>query len=90
MLEGLLVPLVRALGPDMGASLVLVHGDHGVSVRCGVQVAGLEGSERRCEATLVMLRKALGHTSIVTIRRRGWMLVNDALPLALTLLDSYA
>ena len=40
--------------------------------------------------TLVMLRKVLGHDTIVTIRRRGWMLVNDAVPVALTLLDSYA
>ena len=75
---------------DLAVLRVLVDRSGKVTGRHDLnRLAGLEGSERRCEATLVMLRKALGHTSIVTIRRRGWMLVNDALPLALTLLDSY-
>ena len=39
------------------------------------RMAGLEAdSARRVDSCLVSIRKALGHDSIVTIRRRGWML----------------
>ena len=39
------------------------------------RLAGLEAdSVRRVDSCLVAIRKALGHDSIVTIRRRGWML----------------
>ena len=38
VLEGGPAPLTRGLGADMGAAVVAVHGDHGVDVRCNVQV----------------------------------------------------
>ena len=41
VLEGGPAPLVRGLGPEIGAAVASVHGRHGVPVRCGVQVAGL-------------------------------------------------
>lgn len=47
VLEGAPVPLVRALGPELGAAIAAVHGDHGVSVRCSVQVQRIEGSNDR-------------------------------------------
>ena len=52
------------------------------------KLAGLSGSQRRCEAVLVNLRKALGDGAIVTIRRRGWMLDNSVASQAAALINS--
>ena len=52
------------------------------------KLAGLSGSQRRCEAVLVNLRRALGDGAIVTIRRRGWMLDNSVAAIAVTLINS--
>jgi NADPH-dependent 2,4-dienoyl-CoA reductase/sulfur reductase-like enzyme len=46
VLEGLPAPLVRALGPAMGTAVAAVHGRNGVELRCGVNVAGIEGDGR--------------------------------------------
>ncbi|MFW2335957.1 NAD(P)/FAD-dependent oxidoreductase, partial [Ilumatobacter sp.] len=40
VLEGGPAPLMRALGPEMGAAVAAVHADHGVELRCDVQVDG--------------------------------------------------
>jgi NADPH-dependent 2,4-dienoyl-CoA reductase/sulfur reductase-like enzyme len=45
VLEGAAAPLVRALGAELGTAVAAVHGDHGVEIRCAVQVAGLEGGD---------------------------------------------
>ncbi len=52
------------------------------------RLAELEGSTRRCDAALVALRRALGEGSILTVRRRGWMLRNETAEVARVLLDS--
>lgn len=46
VLEGLAAPLVRGLGVRLGEVAGQLHRDHGVDLRCGVQVAGLEGHGR--------------------------------------------
>ena len=46
MIEAMPVPLVRALGEEMGAACAEIHRDHGVDLRLGVGVAGLRGDER--------------------------------------------
>ena len=46
LLEALETPLVRGIGPELGALVARVHQDHGVDVRCGVGVAGFVGTRR--------------------------------------------
>lgn len=46
MIEALPVPLSRALGPQMGRWLATAHRERGVDLRCGVGVAGFEGTRR--------------------------------------------
>lgn len=43
VLEGAPSPLIRGLGVEMGAAVAGVHARNGVHLRCGVQVASLEG-----------------------------------------------
>ena len=54
VLEGAPAPLIRGLGADMGIAVAGVHHRHGVDLRCGVQVAGIE-SNRRGRVTGVRL-----------------------------------
>ncbi|MDQ1461944.1 MAG: hypothetical protein QOI08_3428 [Actinomycetota bacterium] len=42
VLEMLPQPMVRGLGPELGAVIAAVHRDHGVDLRTGVEVAGIE------------------------------------------------
>jgi len=47
VLEGAPSPLIRALGVEMGAAVASVHARNDVELRCGVQVAGIEGADGR-------------------------------------------
>jgi NADPH-dependent 2,4-dienoyl-CoA reductase/sulfur reductase-like enzyme len=47
VLEGAPAPLMRGLGAEMGVVVARVHDRHGVDVRCGVSVAGIEGDGGR-------------------------------------------
>jgi NADPH-dependent 2,4-dienoyl-CoA reductase/sulfur reductase-like enzyme len=47
VLEGADAPLVRGLGAELGAAVASVHGRNGVDLRCGVRIAGFEGSDGR-------------------------------------------
>lgn len=44
VLEALSVPLVRAVGEQMGRTCAQLHRAHGTDLRCGVKVTGLTGS----------------------------------------------
>jgi NADPH-dependent 2,4-dienoyl-CoA reductase/sulfur reductase-like enzyme len=46
VLEGLDAPLIRALGPEMGSAIGDVHTRNGVTIRCGVSVASINGTTR--------------------------------------------
>ncbi len=52
VLEGLEAPLIRALGPEMGAAIGAVHERNGVTIRCGVQVASINGDAKVTGVTL--------------------------------------
>jgi NADPH-dependent 2,4-dienoyl-CoA reductase/sulfur reductase-like enzyme len=44
VLEGAEAPLIRGLGAAMGTAVAEVHADHGVEIRCNVQVEGFASS----------------------------------------------
>jgi DNA-binding winged helix-turn-helix (wHTH) protein len=51
--------------------------------------AGLDDlSERRCDAVLVGVRRALGPQAVVTVRRRGWRLDPQSTALAMTIITA--
>ena len=53
-----------------------------------LRLAGLDNvSARRADSSLVVLRKVLGADSVVTVRRRGWMLSDEAHKAAAKLLS---
>jgi NADPH-dependent 2,4-dienoyl-CoA reductase/sulfur reductase-like enzyme len=52
VLEGLEAPLIRALGPEMGSAIGDVHTRNGVTIRCGVSVASLNGTTKVESITL--------------------------------------
>lgn len=53
-----------------------------------LRLAGLDNvSARRADASLVVLRKVLGTDSVITVRRRGWMLSEEAHKAAVKLLS---
>ena len=74
---------------DLAVLRVLVDRSGKITSRDDLnKLAGLSGSQRRCEAVLVNLRKTLGDGAIVTIRRRGWMLDNSVAAMAMALINS--
>jgi DNA-binding winged helix-turn-helix (wHTH) protein len=53
-----------------------------------LRLAGIDNvSTRRADASLVVLRKVLGAENIITVRRRGWMLSEEAHKTAVKLLS---
>jgi DNA-binding winged helix-turn-helix (wHTH) protein len=52
-----------------------------------LRLAGIDNvSARRADASLVVLRKVLGTENVITVRRRGWMLSDEAHKAAVKLL----
>lgn len=53
-----------------------------------LRLAGLDNvSARRADSSLVVLRKLLGAENLITVRRRGWMLSDEAHTAAAKLLS---
>jgi DNA-binding winged helix-turn-helix (wHTH) protein len=69
-------------------AVLIEHNGHIVDRSSLRREAGLtELSPRRCEAALVKLRAVLGRDAIVTVRRRGWMLGQDAIAVAAAIVE---
>ena len=81
-------PLVRLGSAEAAVLRVLVEVAGRVISRTELaRRAGLtDQSERRCDAILVVLRRALGPGSIRTVRSRGWMLERSHVDLAISYL----
>lgn len=81
-------PLVYRLGEQEQSVLHVLLANRGrvISRRDLARRAGLANlSERRCDSLLVAIRRALGPSSVVTVRSRGWMLSDEAIDAAFTL-----
>src|SRR4029078_10953411 len=52
VLETLEQPLLRVVGPEVGAIFARLHREHGVDLRTGVGITGIERSARGARVTL--------------------------------------
>jgi 3-phenylpropionate/trans-cinnamate dioxygenase ferredoxin reductase component len=53
VLETAELPLLRVLGDQVARVFAALHEEHGVDLRCGVQVAGITGSDGRADGVLL-------------------------------------
>ncbi|UYQ65852.1 NAD(P)/FAD-dependent oxidoreductase [Streptomyces peucetius] len=53
VLEAAELPLLRVLGPEAAQVFADLHTDHGVDLRCGVQVAEITGADGRANGVLL-------------------------------------
>ena len=53
VLETAELPLLRVLGEQVARVFATLHQEHGVDLRCGVQVAGITGSDGRADGVLL-------------------------------------
>ena len=72
---------------DMAVLMVLVQSIGRVISRGSIlRMAGIDHcGARRCDSAIVSLRRVLGADSIVTVRRRGWMLTEEGVNRAVEL-----
>ena len=65
---------------DLAVLSVLVRAQGRVLSRAAIlRLAGLKHlAERRCDTCIVAIRRALGADSVVTVRGRGWRLVDGS------------
>lgn len=76
MLEALPVPFARVLGEQVGQLCAQLHTDHGVTVRCGVPLAGFAGSDGGIAARLAddtTVRADCGVVGVGTVIEDGWL-----------------
>lgn len=81
---------IRPSPTDLKVLQVLVESNGRVAGRDFIaRQSGIENSSaRRVDASLVSVRRWLGPDSLVTVRRRGWMLTVAGLQLANYILES--
>lgn len=74
---------------DLAVLSVLVRAQGRVLSRAAIlRTAGLKHlAERRCDTCIVAIRRALGSDSVVTVRGRGWRLVDGSTDDAMALLE---
>ena len=65
IIEALLAPLVRGLGPVVGAACGSLHADHGTELRVGVGVEGIDGAGGRVERVRLADGSNLGADVVV-------------------------
>ncbi|MFM8794278.1 MAG: helix-turn-helix domain-containing protein [Acidimicrobiales bacterium] len=65
---------------DLAVLAALVRAQGRVLSRAAIlRLAGLKHlAERRCDTCVVAIRRALGADSVVTVRGRGWRLVEES------------
>ncbi|MGH3821982.1 MAG: NAD(P)/FAD-dependent oxidoreductase, partial [Pseudonocardiaceae bacterium] len=76
MLEALPVPFARVLGEQMGQLCTQLHTDHGVTVRCGIQLTELADSEGGIAARLAdgnTVQADCGVVGVGTVIDSGWL-----------------
>ncbi|WP_427869777.1 NAD(P)/FAD-dependent oxidoreductase [Leucobacter luti] len=76
IIEGAPVPLVRAVGEEMGGVLAQLHAQHGTDLRCGIGVSGFIGDERVEAVTLAdgsLVEADLVVVGIGTRPTTGWL-----------------
>jgi NADPH-dependent 2,4-dienoyl-CoA reductase/sulfur reductase-like enzyme len=76
MLEALPVPFARVLGEQMGQLCTQLQTDHGVTVRCGVQLTGFADSNGRIAARLAdgsTVEADCGVVGVGTVIDSGWL-----------------
>lgn len=65
VLEGAPAPLVRGLGAAMGEAVASVHLRHGVDLRCGVRISGIEGADGRVSGVRLADGSVIGSDVVV-------------------------
>jgi NADPH-dependent 2,4-dienoyl-CoA reductase/sulfur reductase-like enzyme len=65
VLEGAPAPMMRGLGAEMGEVVARVHGRHGVDVRCGAHIIGIEDDGSRATGVRLSDGEVVGADRVV-------------------------
>lgn len=65
VIEALDAPLVRGLGPTMGAAVASIHARHGVEIRCATRVESIDGAAGRVSGVTVQGGEVLAADLVV-------------------------
>ncbi|GAA5612640.1 NAD(P)/FAD-dependent oxidoreductase [Streptomyces platensis] len=65
VLESAALPLLRVLGPEAARVFAKLHTDHGVELRCGVQVAEITGTNGAVDGVLLADGSRIGADAVI-------------------------